>query len=84
MSRSSDGAGLKILSNFLWKCPFKAHKIRCDAGYLGNTVPRCTLVARAGDFIVVEENDNPSIYTGEEDRKNRDIYERIIDYLTKR
>jgi glutathione synthase/RimK-type ligase-like ATP-grasp enzyme len=36
-----------------------------------------------GDFIVVEVNDNPSIYAGEEDRKNPDIYNRIIDYLTK-
>ena len=36
-----------------------------------------------GDFIVVEVNDNPSIYAGEEDRKNPDIYGRIIDYLAK-
>ncbi len=37
-----------------------------------------------GDFIVVEVNDNPSIYAGEEDRINRDIYGKIIEYLTKR
>ncbi len=36
-----------------------------------------------GDFIVVEVNDNPSIYAGEEDRKDSDIYEKIIDYLAK-
>jgi len=36
-----------------------------------------------GEFIVVEVNDNPSIYAGEEDRKNPDIYERIIAYLAK-
>jgi glutathione synthase/RimK-type ligase-like ATP-grasp enzyme len=34
-----------------------------------------------GNFIVVEVNDNPSIYAGEEDRKNSDIYQRIIRYL---
>jgi glutathione synthase/RimK-type ligase-like ATP-grasp enzyme len=36
-----------------------------------------------GDFTVVEVNDNPSIYAGEEDRKDTDIYEKIIDYLAK-
>ena len=36
-----------------------------------------------GEFVVVEVNDNPSIYAGEEDRKDVDIYERIIRYLAK-
>lgn len=36
-----------------------------------------------GDFTVVEVNDNPSIYAGEEDRKDTDIYKKIIDYLAK-
>jgi len=34
-----------------------------------------------GDFIVVEVNDNPSIYSGYEDLRNRDIYSKIIAYL---
>ncbi|MGQ9743348.1 MAG: ATP-grasp domain-containing protein [Candidatus Bathycorpusculaceae bacterium] len=34
-----------------------------------------------GHFIVVEVNDNPSIYAGNEDLRNRDIYEKIIAYL---
>jgi len=34
-----------------------------------------------GDFTVVEVNDNPSIYAKEEDRKNPDVYSKIIDYL---
>ncbi|MCJ7610041.1 RimK family alpha-L-glutamate ligase [Candidatus Bathyarchaeota archaeon] len=34
-----------------------------------------------GDFSVVEVNDNPSIYAKEEDRKNPDVYSKIIDYL---
>ena len=34
-----------------------------------------------GDFTVVEVNDNPSIYAGEEDQKDHDIYRRIIQYL---
>ena len=34
------------------------------------------------DFVVVEVNDNPSIYAGYEDRKDKDLYGKIIDYLT--
>lgn len=33
------------------------------------------------EFLVVEVNDNPSIYRGYEDFRDRDIYERIIGYL---
>ncbi|MGB9675879.1 MAG: ATP-grasp domain-containing protein [Candidatus Bathyarchaeales archaeon] len=35
-----------------------------------------------GNFVVVEVNDNPSIYAGYEDLRNKDIYSKIIDYLT--
>ncbi|MBS7616978.1 RimK family alpha-L-glutamate ligase [Candidatus Bathyarchaeota archaeon] len=35
-----------------------------------------------GDYVVVEVNDNPSIYSGYEDYRNKDIYEKIIKYLT--
>jgi glutathione synthase/RimK-type ligase-like ATP-grasp enzyme len=35
-----------------------------------------------GDFVVVEVNDNPSIYAGYEDSSDHDIYKRIIAYLS--
>jgi glutathione synthase/RimK-type ligase-like ATP-grasp enzyme len=35
-----------------------------------------------GEFVVVEVNDNPSIYAGFEDRKDKDLYGKIINYLT--
>ena len=35
-----------------------------------------------GDFVVVEVNDNPSIYAGYEDSSDHDIYKRIITYLS--
>ena len=35
-----------------------------------------------GDYVVVEVNDNPSIYAGYEDSMDRDIYKRIINYLS--
>ncbi|MEM1539127.1 MAG: RimK family alpha-L-glutamate ligase [Candidatus Bathyarchaeia archaeon] len=34
-----------------------------------------------GDYLVVEVNDNPSIYRGYEDLRDKDIYEKIIKYL---
>jgi glutathione synthase/RimK-type ligase-like ATP-grasp enzyme len=35
-----------------------------------------------GDFVAVEINDNPSIYAGYEDAREKDLYSRIINYLT--
>jgi glutathione synthase/RimK-type ligase-like ATP-grasp enzyme len=35
-----------------------------------------------GDFVVVEVNDNPSIYAGYEDSVDKDIYKKIITYLS--
>jgi glutathione synthase/RimK-type ligase-like ATP-grasp enzyme len=34
-----------------------------------------------GDYVVVEVNDNPSIYKDQEDLRDKDIYERIIKFL---
>lgn len=35
-----------------------------------------------GEFLVVEINDNPSIYAGYEDLRDKDLYDKIISYLT--
>jgi glutathione synthase/RimK-type ligase-like ATP-grasp enzyme len=34
-----------------------------------------------GDYVVVEVNDNPSIYHGQEDYRDNGIYEKIIKFL---
>jgi glutathione synthase/RimK-type ligase-like ATP-grasp enzyme len=34
-----------------------------------------------GEYIVVEVNDNPSIYAGNEDLRDRDVYSKIIEFL---
>jgi glutathione synthase/RimK-type ligase-like ATP-grasp enzyme len=34
-----------------------------------------------GGYVVVEVNDNPSIYAGYEDLRNKDLYGKIISYL---
>ncbi len=35
-----------------------------------------------GDYVVVEVNDNPSIYAGYEDLRDKDLYEKVIAYLS--
>ena len=37
-----------------------------------------------GKYYVIEANDNPNIDYGIEDRKDKDIYEKIIKFLTKK
>lgn len=35
-----------------------------------------------GDYVVVEVNGNPSIYAGYEDLRDKDLYEKVITYLS--
>jgi glutathione synthase/RimK-type ligase-like ATP-grasp enzyme len=35
-----------------------------------------------GEYLVVEVNDNPSIYAGYEDLRDKELYSRIIQYLS--
>ena len=35
-----------------------------------------------GEYVVVEVNDNPSIYAGYEDLRDKDLYEKVISYLS--
>ncbi len=35
----------------------------------------------SGEYVVVEVNDNATIYADEEDKEDKDIYEKIINYL---
>jgi glutathione synthase/RimK-type ligase-like ATP-grasp enzyme len=35
----------------------------------------------SGEYVVVEVNDNPSIYAGYEDLRDKDVYGKIIEYL---
>ena len=34
-----------------------------------------------GEYVVVEVNDNPSIYAGYEDLRDKDLYAKIIEHL---
>jgi len=54
-------------------------------------VKACSIIGRGlygvdvkevnGDYLVVEVNDNPTILSGYEDRRDKDVYEKIIRYL---
>jgi glutathione synthase/RimK-type ligase-like ATP-grasp enzyme len=35
-----------------------------------------------GDYVIVEVNDNPSIYAGYEDLRDKDLYDKVIAYLS--
>jgi hypothetical protein len=35
-----------------------------------------------GDHVVVEVNDNPSIYAGYEDLRDKDLYDKVLAYLS--
>jgi len=50
-------------------------------GVIGQGLYGVDIKETNGDYIVVEVNDNPSIYAGHEDFRNRDIYSKIIAYL---
>ena len=64
----------------------------CQRGLREVALKACSVVGKGlygvdikevdGDYVVVEVNDNPSIYAGYEDSMDKDIYQRIIDYLS--
>nr|MBN2277031.1 RimK family alpha-L-glutamate ligase [candidate division Zixibacteria bacterium] len=54
----------------------------CRAGAaIGRGMYGVDLKQVGGDFVVIEVNDNPTIYSGDEDQKAPHIYEAIIRYL---
>jgi glutathione synthase/RimK-type ligase-like ATP-grasp enzyme len=52
----------------------------CDV--IGNGLYGVDIKEVNGNYVVVEVNDNPSIYAGYEDSRNKDLYGKIIAYLT--
>jgi glutathione synthase/RimK-type ligase-like ATP-grasp enzyme len=52
----------------------------CDV--IGNGLYGVDVKEHDDNYVVVEVNDNPSIYSGYEDYRNKDLYGKIIQYLT--
>jgi glutathione synthase/RimK-type ligase-like ATP-grasp enzyme len=50
-------------------------------GIIGHGLYGVDIKEANGEYVVVEVNDNPSIYAGYEDLRNTDLYGKIISYL---
>jgi glutathione synthase/RimK-type ligase-like ATP-grasp enzyme len=85
------GAKRRGKPSFVWGRTISLKRENAPIKLKENALSACEIIGRGlygvdlkeikGDYVVVEVNDNPSIYRGFEDFRNRDIYGRIIAYL---
>ena len=85
------GAKLRGKPTVIWGRTVSLEKKDMPPGLREVALKACSVVGKGlygvdikevnGEFVVVEVNDNPSIYAGYEDSMDRDIYKRIINYL---
>lgn len=85
------GAKLRGKSKFIWGRSITLKKERAPAKFKETALKACRIIGNGlygvdikeinGDYLVVEVNDNPSIYAGYEDLRDEDVYEKIITYL---
>ncbi len=90
--RWKHGAKLRGKSTVVWGRTVSLHKEEMPPRLREVALKACSVVGKGlygvdikevnGDFVVVEVNDNPSIYAGYEDNKAKDLYGKIINYLT--
>ncbi len=86
------GAKLRGKPTVVWGRTVSMHKRDMPPRLREVALKACSVVGKGlygvdlkevnGDYVVVEVNDNPSIYAGYEDSMDPDIYKRIIDYLS--
>jgi glutathione synthase/RimK-type ligase-like ATP-grasp enzyme len=85
------GAKLRGKPTVVWGRTVAIDKQELPSGIRDAALKACSVVGKGlygvdikevdGKYVVVEVNDNPSIYAGYEDQKAPDIYSRIINYL---
>lgn len=85
------GAKLRGKQTVVWGRTVALEKQTAPAQLREVALKACSVVGKGlygvdlkeinGDYVVVEVNDNPSIYAGYEDAKDPDIYKKIIGYL---
>jgi len=90
--RWKHGAKLRGKPTIIWgrtwtvkreNAPIKLKELALQAcRVIGNGLYGVDIKEFNGNYVVVEVNDNPSIYAGYEDLRNKDIYGKIIAYLT--
>jgi glutathione synthase/RimK-type ligase-like ATP-grasp enzyme len=76
---------------FIWGRTFSLRRENAPLALKETALKACDIIGKGlygvdikeidGKYVVVEVNDNPSIYTGYEDYRNRDLYGKIVDYL---
>jgi len=89
--RWKHGAKRKGKPSFVWGRTVSLKTENAPARLKETALRACSVVGHGlygvdikeaeGDYVVVEVNDNPSIYAGQEDLRDKGIYERIIEYL---
>ncbi|MEM2117686.1 MAG: RimK family alpha-L-glutamate ligase [Candidatus Bathyarchaeia archaeon] len=90
--RWKHGAKRRGKPSFVWGRTVSLKKENAPVGLKETALKACRVVGNGlygvdikevdGNYLVVEVNDNPSIYAGQEDLRNKDVYEKIIKYLT--
>jgi glutathione synthase/RimK-type ligase-like ATP-grasp enzyme len=86
------GAKLRGKSTVVWGRTVSLEKKDMPSRLREVALKACSVVGKGlygvdikevnGDYVVVEVNDNPSIYAGYEDSMDKDLYHRIINYLS--
>ncbi|MCX8150394.1 MAG: RimK family alpha-L-glutamate ligase [Candidatus Bathyarchaeota archaeon] len=86
------GAKLRGKPTVIWGRTVALKKEDAPRGLKDVALKACSVVGKGlygvdikevnGDYVVVEVNDNPSIYAGYEDSRDKDIYTKIIRYLS--
>jgi len=89
--RWKHGAKLRGKPRFIWGRTVSLRKEHSPLRLRETALRACEIIGHGlygvdikefnGDYVVVEVNDNPSIYAGFEDCKRNDVYEKIITYL---
>jgi glutathione synthase/RimK-type ligase-like ATP-grasp enzyme len=89
--RWKHGAKLRGKPTVIWgrtfsmkreNAPAKLKEVALKAcGIIGHGLYGVDIKEVNGEYVVVEVNDNPSIYAGYEDLRNEDVYGKIISYL---
>jgi glutathione synthase/RimK-type ligase-like ATP-grasp enzyme len=89
--RWKHGAKLRGKATVIWGRTVTMKKINAPMRVRDIALRACRVVGKGlygvdikeinGEFLVVEINDNPSIYAGYEDLRDNDLYDKIISYL---
>lgn len=90
--RWKHGAKLRGKPTFIWGRTVSMKRENAPATLKELALKACNVIGHGlygvdvkeanGKYVVVEVNDNPSIYAGYEDLRDKDLYGKIIEYLT--